>query len=630
MLEKKGKLFKIQFVLSVFLTHFYVFSQNTLNLQIKGAEELIPYANVTLSTILDTTIIKGASANEKGMLRFENMPPTCLLQVFAIGYKDYLEPIYAPYVDSLRIIILQPKLTSLNEVVVSGKKPLFEHKAGSMIMNVGARTIATENNAWELIKKMPGVTVDNGNVSLYGLGITVMINDRPSYLSGLDLENMLKNMPAGSVDLIETKSNPSSEYDAEGLGGIINIKTQKTQMLGFNGSVYTGLGYSRNLKHMEGFNLNYRSPKVYLQAAFGYNGSTTDEGQKSQTVFPNGSKQTINWGSNSRSEKYTDQSKYEGLFWNIGIDYYVNTYNTLNLSFNQSSGKGKGEGKYYVRTSILDSILTSFEEKPFFNSHSLDNTLSLSYENSFDSTGNRKLTIDLFGLYNTSSYFNNDNIFNYEGDFLSFKDQSFYIQDLDYSSKMLSLKLNYRHVFNQSHRMSVGGKFSFVEKNDSHYYQGNWLSDTSSHNDFTYKENIDALYAQYAYTYPSGEIQLGLRGEFSLLEIHQKSLNLSNYPAPYFDLFPSVSYMQKLDNEDHILNLGYRYRLSRPRYSWLNLFEIRRSATSYWRGNANLKPEYAHIFDFMYSFKSNLFFQVVYALSTDDIQFVNYVILTKL
>jgi outer membrane receptor for ferrienterochelin and colicin len=82
----------------------------------------------------------------------------------------------------------------------------------------------------EVLEKSPGVTVDkDGNVSLKGKqGVLILLDGKPTYLSGQDLANLLKNMPSSNLEQIEIMTNPPARYDASGNSGIINIK-QKSQ-----------------------------------------------------------------------------------------------------------------------------------------------------------------------------------------------------------------------------------------------------------------------------------------------------------------------------------------------------------------------------------------------------------------
>lgn len=307
----------------------------------------------------------GISVNEMGQSAFENLQErSYILKVSAIGYEDFIEKILISNTDTLFLIQLEPKTQKLKEVVVSGKKPLFEQKSGMLVMNVQERAISTENNTLELLRKMLGVSIDSkGQISLYGHGVSVTMDNKPTYLSGDDLVNMLKSLPPEQVSKIETKSNPSSEYDAEGVGGVINIQTLKSQRPGFNGSIYAGAGYSGSFKHTEGFNVNFRSKKVYLQASLGYNHDVSKDGGKGETFFVDGSKQTINTGESDNTPKYTGKSSGGNLYWRFGADYYINSYNTIKLSFKQSNGQGDYKTVYNSRSIYQDVVKIVLKSK---------------------------------------------------------------------------------------------------------------------------------------------------------------------------------------------------------------------------------------------------------------------------
>ena len=115
--------------------------------------------------------------------------------------------------------------------------------------------------AMEVLEKSPGVTVDkDGNISLKGRsGVMIMIDNKPSYVSGTDLVNLLTSMSSTQIDVIELMTNPSSQYDAAGNAGIINIKTKKNKQRGFNGTANVAYGQGRYYKNNNGLQLNYRN-----------------------------------------------------------------------------------------------------------------------------------------------------------------------------------------------------------------------------------------------------------------------------------------------------------------------------------------------------------------------------------
>jgi iron complex outermembrane receptor protein len=130
----------------------------------------------------------------------------------------------------------------MNEVVVQSKKPFIETKIDKTVVNVDASPSSAGATAMEILEKSPGVSVSSdGAISLRGkAGVIVMLDGKPTYMSSSDLANLLKNMPASSLDQVEIMTNPSARYDASGNSGVINIKTKKGKNNGFNGSFTLG------------------------------------------------------------------------------------------------------------------------------------------------------------------------------------------------------------------------------------------------------------------------------------------------------------------------------------------------------------------------------------------------------
>ena len=150
------------------------------------------------------------------------------------------------------------KVSVLQEVTVKGKKPLIQILPDKTIVNVDAAITNTGATLLEVLEKSPGITMDrNGNIGLKGKqGIIIMIDGKPSQVSGSDLNNLLSGMTASQVDQIEIIDNPSAKYDASGNAGIINIKTKKNRQKGFNGSVNLALGQGRFSRTINSANIN--------------------------------------------------------------------------------------------------------------------------------------------------------------------------------------------------------------------------------------------------------------------------------------------------------------------------------------------------------------------------------------
>src|SRR5574339_859520 len=148
----------------------------------------------------------------------------------------------------------------MGSVRVTTKKPLIEQKIERTIVNVEAAVTNVGTSALEVLEKSPGVSVDkDGNISLKGKqGVQVYIDGRPSYLSGTDLANYLRNLNSSQLDQIEIMTNPPAKYDAAGNAGIINIKTKKTKQFGYSGNIASTWSQGRYPKVSESLNFNYR------------------------------------------------------------------------------------------------------------------------------------------------------------------------------------------------------------------------------------------------------------------------------------------------------------------------------------------------------------------------------------
>src|SRR5215204_4315621 len=229
--------------------------------------------------------------------------------------------------------------TNLQGITVTSQRPPVERKIDRTVVNADQMVSAAGSTAMDVLEKSPGVSVDNnGIISLKGKnGVTIFVDDKPTYLSGSDLENYLRSLPASSVDQIELLTNPPAKYDAAGGGGVINIRLKRTRVKGFNGSLNTAYTQGVYAKTNNSFNFNYRSGK--------YN----TFGTLTQNYATNFSDLTIN-----RHFKKPDGSRFYdflqstyikpvGLAFSakVGADYYANEKNTFGIVFTGVTRKGQ-------------------------------------------------------------------------------------------------------------------------------------------------------------------------------------------------------------------------------------------------------------------------------------------------
>ncbi|RYF89722.1 MAG: TonB-dependent receptor [Chitinophagaceae bacterium] len=292
---------------------------------IDGNTKTIESATITLLRSKDSSVAKMSVADKTGKFEFADVAEgKYFVSISAVGHdKGLSEPIEinASNLDiTLKTIELVPQAKSISGVTVTSKRPLIEQKAGKTLINVEASPTNTGLNALEVLEKAPGVSVDNdGNISLKGKqGVMILIDGKPTYMSGADLAALLKNMQSSSLDQIEIMTNPPAKYDAAGNSGIINIKTKKGIVKGTNGSVNASFTQGKYSRFNAGLNLNYRNEKINLFG--GYNGGKYEGYNKlviDRKIYQSDNKTIF------RLADQVSRPHFEGLYHNIkaGLDY---------------------------------------------------------------------------------------------------------------------------------------------------------------------------------------------------------------------------------------------------------------------------------------------------------------------
>ena len=174
-----------------------------------------------------------AVADKNGIAVLHLLPGTGYkLNAHFLGYADKTILLSDKAISEKKITIaLFPGSNILENVRVTSRKPFIQQLQGKVIVNVDASVTNSGTTILEVLEKSPGVLVDkNGGISLQGKnGVLVLIDDKQTYLSGADLNNLLSGMSSAQVEQIELITSPSAKYDASGNAGIINIKTKKNK-----------------------------------------------------------------------------------------------------------------------------------------------------------------------------------------------------------------------------------------------------------------------------------------------------------------------------------------------------------------------------------------------------------------
>ena len=604
-----------------------------------GNQKIIDAASVSLLNAKDSSLVKVAVADKAGNFSFENVnegnylvlaTSTVHLKVYSPAISITTNALFA----NVGVLQLVPEEKALKEVSVTSKKPLIERKLDRTIVNVDASITSTGGTALEVLEKAPGISVDkDGNISLKGkAGVIVYLDGRPSYLSGPDLANMLRNMTATQLEQIEIITNPPAKYDAAGNAGVINIKTKKNKMFGYNGSITSGYTQGRYARFNEAVNFNYRNKKVNFFGNLNYN--RNHRGQELFIVrnFRDANTKNIKSIFDQQTNMESQSNNYSAK---VGMDYTVSKNTTvgvvLNGFYNPSLWQSNTSTNIYDPNHNLTDITTASTEtkekwKNFSSNFNLRSKLD---------TAGQEITADLdFIQYKagsvqplTSAYYDNAGNLKQAPDVL--------IGKLPTNIKIYSGKVDYTLPLKKDAKFEAGFKTSFVNNDNNARYDSlkadYSVLDSGRSNHFIYDENINAAYVNY--NRPLGKkwsAQLGLRLEntnsngiskgytFSTVE-NKFVYTETKFKRSYTQLFPTV-YLQYTANEKNQFVINYGRRIKRPDYEDMNPFVHFLDRYTFEQGNPNISPQFSHNVELSHTYKGFLTTTVNYTATNDIIQ----------
>jgi iron complex outermembrane receptor protein len=577
-------------------------------------EKAQPADGATVALLKDTKQVKAVITDAKGIAAIENIPQgTYTFSVTYTGYKQQVTGSYHFPSDTNTVTItLQPTPTVLKEVNITSNKPYIEQKQGKVILNVDASPSNVGTTVLEVLEKSPGVTVDrNGGISLQGKpGVLVTIDDKPTYVSGADLENLLSSMSSSQVDQIELIANPSAKYDASGNAGVINIKTKKNKLKGFNGVFTASVGQGVYPKNNENLALNYRSGKVNV--FFNYNLNLAQYLTKLYAL-------RSYFDANGVLTAMLQQPAYfKGVLVNntlkTGIDYDIDAKTTVGIVLGGIAtlrdGDNNSLANWLSPKGVLDSAIST-ENKSV--TQFTNGSINVNAKHTISDAQDIALNFDIL-------HYNINNEQDFTNQLLA---PGGYTQVstgvIPTTINITSGKVDYTFHPAKGGTLQAGVKSSHSATDNTAMYQnligGQFVDDNTKNNRFIYNENISAVYGNIEEKYKRLTITAGLRYEYTgynanqLGNATQKDSAFSRY---YGGLFPSgyISYQADTANT---FSFSAGRRIDRPVFQTLNPFYFIINKYTYSTGNPFLFPQYSWNLVLSHQYKNLLTTSVSYS-----------------
>lgn len=591
---------KINIILILsFVISFPLMSQKKLmGYQIKGqviekhSSKSIPYATITIKN--DSTqkkIMQASDASGRFLIKIGEIHKYTLI-ISSVGYKEIHIPLnIKKELTDLGTLSMEEGV-ELKTVTITAQKPLVKETVDKIVYSVESDPESQTSNTLEILRKVPLITVD-GNDEIYLKGqqsFKILVNGKSSLMMTNNTKDVLKNLPASKIKNIEIITNPSSKYDAEGVGGIINIITSRKIMSGYNGSINSRMDSHGSLN--SSIYLTTKINKFCFSSYYSamQNKAPSQETNSTGEYYNNTDYHYLNSTSNNRNLEILAQN------FTVEASYEIDSLNLISCSIWQNNGSINndffGENKYFnTDRDITRWYQNKTKGKSTFNEFSgnidyqklykkPDKSLTFSYEyNSYPHTYLTTANIEGLTNYPTYNQRSTNNLITREQ----------------------TLQADYCDPLTEKHQIEGGMKFILRQNtSNSDIYRDDTLRINNSDN-LDYDQSILGAYASYVFKLKKLNVMSGLRLEY-VWNNGESKFNGKNYNFinKLNNLVPYITFAYK-PKDGQLVKISYTQRLSRPSIRYLNPFVINDDSMNIRYGNPSLNAEVAHSFELGYN-----------------------------
>lgn len=595
-------------------------AQNTANtsFQVKGilldslTREGEPYATIKIvKKEAPAKALKMLVTDMKGQFQ-ERVPGTgnFVMTITSVGrtpiVKDFSVKAGEKLVDFGTLYIVDAS-NELGQVEVVAQKPLVKADIDKIEYNVQDDPDAQSNSVLEMLRKVPLVTVDGeDNIQVNGSSsFKVYVNGKPNNMMSNNPTEVLKSMPANSIKHIEVITNPGPKYDAEGVGGILNIVTVGSGLEGYTAT------FSANVSNRGaggGAFGTIKSGKLTVSGRYNYNDQPRNYSSGSQHVTPEAVTE------NSSNLDYDGSNKGHGSFQSGSMEasYEIDTLRLVTMSFGLWGGGNKSNGS----TDYIATFPESMNAAPIYSYSAFNRSKSSWY--SIDGGVDYQRLFKVKDRMLTFSYKINtrpqtsDSYTEYEIDNGYNPDWADYLNRLknlhndgEQNTTEHTFQADYTTPIGKLHTLEAGTKYILrnnsseddrFDADDTGKYEYN--KDQSSH--YKHLNDIIAAYLGYGLKVKRLSGRLGLRYEHTIQDVKYLVGRGEDFTKNFDDVVPSASIGYKLTDMSN-LRLGYNMRIYRPGIWSLNPYLNDTDPSYISQGNPELDSEKSHAFNLSYS-----------------------------
>ena len=514
----------------------------------------------------------------------------------------------------------------LNEVTVTAQKKMVKVEMDKLTYSLDEDPEAQTSNTLDMLRKVPMITVDgNDEIQLQGsTNFKIYVNGKPSNMMNNNPADVLKSMPANSVKDIEVITDPGAKYDAEGVGGIINIITTKNALEGYTASLNADASVQGRMG--AGAYVSAKIGKFGITGNYKYNHENSPWNESSSV------RETYGSETNMRTLLSQEgRSKRQGpfQFGYLEGSYEIDSLNLLSVGVNLFRGEATNKTEYDVdmmqgddltdfayrfdRRSRSTSVFGSTDVNVDYqhSTHRKDELLTFSYRFSHTPNDNESYT----DLYDMEGNYDQDDLY-----------PRWDINDA--SAVEHTAQIDYTTPLWEGHTIEAGAKYIF-RRSDSEtlrQYQdsvtGDWNAEYDANSDFQHNQHIYSAYLGYTVNIGKLGIKAGARAEGTSLNANFAYAPEMNFSTNYFNVVPNLTLSYKIDMAQQI-RVGYNMRIRRPNIWNLNPYVDTTDPENISFGNPNLDPEKSNRLSLNYSYfntKFNMNANLTYRFENNGIE----------
>lgn len=586
--KKCTKLFVV--VLTILLSTLSAYAQEKIKFQglIKDStsQQTIAYATVAIVQANPSKkMVSQTFSDTAGAFALNLDTGSYEITIQLVGYRQLVENIRIGQQPlSVKTFLLKPQGHLLREVSITGKKPLISQLKDRLVYDVEQDPMAKNETLDEVMKRVPMLSVNGeGNIELNGQrNYKVLLNGRETAMLAQNTTEALRGFPGAAVARIEVITLPPAKYDAEGIGGLINIITKKA-VVGYNAFAY---GFYSNLNYTGGANLNLRSGKFTVTGLYSLNGTYNNHTKINTETLPLTS--ALFQKRSLIGEQNVDRFSNNG---NFELSYEIDTLQAVVMYGNIGGGNNRNKLDQQITTDFASSV----SQRGIFSQNIRNSSPAYGFGSDFIKKFRSNREKELSFRFN-AQFSKNDGL---NTSLLTMTNSNLFRQNDSYSkNKEYTFQTDFAQPFSPNLKLETGAKVILRNANSDYLSLSKnaedqpYEPDYSNSDNFAYQQEVYGGYGSLTYTIKKFNFRTGLRAEHTAVKGDFFSSD-TRVEQNYTSLIPDFSVNAQL-GKGYTMILGYSKRLQRPYINTLNPFINNNDPLNISFGNPELGPQNMH------------------------------------